>query len=93
MNSLPGFGFGEVVLIVVYVVATHYFVRSRVREEMKSIHDRIDALEKKNDYRLDEQELYIRRVNALAELNQRILVSNPKIRSIVDRLNSTDVNE
>ncbi len=93
MNALPGFGFGEIVLIVVYIVATHYFVRVRVRDEMKSIHDKIDDLERKHDIRLDEQELYIRRVNALAELNQRILVSNPKIRSIVDRLNSTDVNE
>lgn len=91
--SLPSFGFAEVILVVVYLVATHYFVRSRVKEELKSIRDDIRDLERRHDFRLDEQELYIRRTNALSELNQKLILSSPRMQSILEILNKNESNE
>lgn len=90
MVNLPGYGLGEIILIAVYLTITHYFVKVRVKEELAHLHEKVETLRQNHDKRLDELELYIRRVNAIAELNQRIVTTSPKIRSIIERLNSGD---
>lgn len=71
----------EVLILLIYIVSSYYFIKAKVKDEMASINKRLSELE-----------LYVRATNAMTEHNRRIVDSLFQSTVTIRPLNKKEVD-